>query len=114
MITAADVDFPTSEDHLAKILRSFNLEAIVICLARINLLLQRSDDYLKCERILRKNFCSQYLREQIQRRNLTTHIMFNRLSTLRLLSMSVISLIGLPHGLQMAQKRRETTWRDVI
>ena len=89
MITAADVDFPTSEDHLAKILRSFNLEAIVICLARINLLLQRSDDYLKCERILRKNLCSQYLREQIQRRNLTTHIMFNRLSTLRLLSMSV-------------------------
>lgn len=89
MITAADVDFPTSEDHLGKILRSFNLDAIVICLARINLLLQRSDDYLKCERILRKNFCSQYLREQIQRRNLTTHIMFNRLSTLRLLSMSV-------------------------
>ena len=89
MITAADVDFPTSEDYLVNILRSFNLEAIVICLARINLLLQRSDDYLKCEKILQKNFCSQNLREQIQRRNLTTHIMFNRLSTLRLLSMSI-------------------------
>ena len=89
MITAADVDYPTSEEHLTKILCSFNLEAIVIFLARINLLLQRSNDYLKCERILRKNFCSQNLREEIQWRGLTKHIIFNRQSTLRLLSLSV-------------------------
>ena len=89
MLPASDVDYPDSEEHLAEIIRSFNLRDIVITLARINLLLQRSDDYLKCERILQKNFCSQNLREQIQRRNLTTHIIFNRLSTLRLLNISI-------------------------
>ena len=38
MITATDVGYPDSEEHLTKILRSFNLRETVITLARINLL----------------------------------------------------------------------------
>ena len=89
MIAAADVDYPDSEEHLVQILSSFNLKDTVVTLARINLLLHRSSDSFECERILRKNFCSQNLRDEIQRRNLSNDFLFNRRSTLRLLNMSI-------------------------
>ena len=94
MLTASDVDYPDSEEHLAEIIRSFNLRDIVITLARINLLLQRSENPFECERILRDNFCSRFLRSEIERRGLSENIIFNRAATLLLLEKS-ISIAGL-------------------
>lgn len=89
MISANQVDFPDSKEHLTQILNSFNFADILITLARTNLLLQCSKDFSLAERILQKNFCSRYLREEIDRRGLTGDFIFNRQSTLRLLSESV-------------------------
>ncbi len=89
-LTATEVGYSASESHLTEILRSFNYRAIVITLARINLLLQRNDDFSKSESILRKNFCSPILRNAIDSSSqLRERIIFNRESTLRLLSTSV-------------------------
>ena len=87
-IKAAEVGYPDSEEHLTEILRTFNYTASLIALARINLLLQRSDNLLECESILRQNFCSRILRNEIDIRGLTEHLIFNRESTLLLLSKS--------------------------
>lgn len=89
MLSATEVDYPDSKEHLMGILRSFNYEAILIALARINLLLQRTDAPFQCERTLQNNFCSDFLRNEIERRRLTDHIIFHREATLRLLSESV-------------------------
>ena len=89
MITATDVGYPDSEENLTKILRSFNFREVVITLARINLLLQRSENLLECERILRNAFCSSILRIEIDWRALSKGIIFNRQSTLSLLNRSV-------------------------
>ena len=89
-LKATEVGYPASEAHLTEILRSFNYRAIVITLARINLLLQRNDDFSKSESILRKNFCTPILRNAIDYSSqLRERIIFNRESTLRLLSTSV-------------------------
>ena len=87
-LEANQVGYPDAEEDLSQILRSFNYEEVLITLARINLLLQRSDDFLECEKILQKNFCSRLLHDEIDGRGLTGHIIFNRESTLRLLSKS--------------------------
>ena len=89
MILANQVDFPDSKEHLTQILSSFNFTDILITLARINLFLQHSKDFSFTERILQKDFCSCYLREEIDRRGLTGDFIFNRQSTLRLLRESV-------------------------
>lgn len=89
-LNATKVGYPASEVHLIKILRSFNFRATVETLARINLQLQRSDDFSKSETILRKNFCTPILRNAIDSSSqLSERIIFNRESTLRLLSTSV-------------------------
>lgn len=89
MISANQVDFPDSKEHLTQILSSFNFTDILITLARINLFLQCSKDFSLTERILQKNFCSRYLRDEIDWRGLRGNFIFNRQSTLRLLSESV-------------------------
>ncbi len=86
MLTAREVDYPDSDEHLIGILRSFNYEAVLITLARVNLLLQRTNDLINCERILRQNFCSRFLRGIIERRGLAGDMIFNRESSLHLLS----------------------------
>ena len=88
-ISANQVDFPDSKEHLTQILSSFNFTDILITLARTNLFLQCSKDFSLTERILQKNFCSRYLRDEIDWRGLTGDFIFNRQSTLRLLSESV-------------------------
>ena len=88
MITATDVGYPDSEEHLTKILRSFNLRETVITLARINLLLQRSENLRECESIFRNAFCSRILHTEIDLRALSEGIIFNRQSTLSLLNKS--------------------------
>ena len=65
MILANQIDFPDSKEHLTQILSSFNFTDILITLARINLFLQCSKDFSLTERILQKNFCSCYLRDEI-------------------------------------------------
>ena len=88
MITATDVGYPDSEEYLTEILHSFNLREVVITLARINLLFQRSENLLECERILRNAFCSSILLNEIDQRGLSEGIIFNRQSTLYLLNKS--------------------------
>lgn len=85
-LAASQLGYPDSAGHLTEILRSFNYTDILIALARINLFLQARGDISNRERILRKNFCSRWLRDGIERSGLSGHIIFNRESTLRLLS----------------------------
>ena len=89
ILTATQVGYPDSEEHLTEILSTFNRKDILITLARINLLLQLSDDPLESEEILRQNFCADILLNEIDWRNLTEYMIFNRESTLFLLSKSV-------------------------
>jgi len=89
MISANQVGFPDAKEHLTQILSSFNFTDILITLARINLFLQCSKDFSLTERILQKNFCSRYLRDEIDWRGLRGDFIFNRQSTLHLLSESV-------------------------
>ena len=89
ILTASEVDYPDSEEHLTEILSTFNHKAILITLARINLRLQLSHNPLESERCLRKCFCSDILLNEIDRRGLTEHMIFNRESTLFLLSKSI-------------------------
>ena len=99
-LTANEVGPQASEEDLAEILRSFNSRDILIALARINLLLQSSDNFAKCESILRKNFCTPVLLNAIDAsEKLRDRIIFNRESTLYLLSKSVsVSNPSSPHA----------------
>ena len=88
MLTATQVGYPDSEEHLAQILNTFNRREILMNLARINLLLQCSEDFSVAESILEENFCSDFLYNEIDKRDLIGNIIFNREATLRLLSKS--------------------------
>ena len=88
-LTVRDVWSGNSNRDLAEILRSFNLVDLLITLARINLCLQFSEDILESDGTLKCKFCSSYLRRKIKQRGLDKYIVFNRWSTLRLLSESV-------------------------
>ena len=91
VITASDLYPNSSKVDLPQILCTFNYEKTLITLAWINLLLQLSgtpSERLHFERILRNSFCSPYLRQKIERKGLTEHLLFNTESTLRLLSES--------------------------
>ena len=88
MLTANQVSYPDSEQDLTQILSTFNYTDILIVLARINLLLQSGEDFFMGENILGENFCSRFLRSEIDRKGFIEHIIFNRGSTLRLLSKS--------------------------
>ena len=88
VITADQVGFPDSIDHLTGILESFNYDRILITLARINLLLQTCENFFAAESVLQRDFCSRYLRDQIDCRGLTGGLVFGRQSTLYLLSES--------------------------
>ena len=85
VLTATDVGYPQSEECLTEILSSFNLRDIVITLARINLLLQRSDNSSQCEQILKENFCSGDLYNRLNQCPLTDCCIFTRAATLLLL-----------------------------
>ena len=90
VLTATDVGYSdSSEERLTQILRTLNYKNALITLARINLLCQLSDNPLENDNILRENFCSRHLRNKInKRKRLAGLIIFNRESTLRLLSKS--------------------------
>ena len=85
-IMADQVCFPDSKEHLTGILQSFNYEHAFITLARINLLLQTCEDFFAAESILQRDFCSRYLRDQVNMKDLEGGLIFGRQSTLYLLS----------------------------
>ena len=87
LLSASQVDYPNSEDHLTQTLHAFDYRDTLITLGRINLLLQCKESSEK-EKILRQSFCSHFLRNQIAMRNLTGYFIFGRESTLRLLDKS--------------------------
>ncbi len=88
VITAKQVGFPDSKEYLTGVLQSFNYEHVLITLARINLLLQCSEDFLTDQDILQRDFCSQCLRNQIDLKGLAGGWIFSRQSSLYLLSES--------------------------
>ena len=88
-LTARDVWPQGSNGGLTEILGSCNLADLMISLAKISLFLHRSEDILECDRFLKSKFCSRYLRHKIERHKFDEHNVFNRESTLRLLSESV-------------------------
>ena len=83
-------DCGASKQDLTEVLRSFNLVDLVVTLARINLYLQRSESITRCENTLREHFCPQILLNAIKSsKELRRRVIFNRMSTLRLLSEGV-------------------------
>lgn len=89
-LTASEVGYPDSEECLEDIMRSFNLRDSVIALAKINLLLHQSKDVSKYESILRAGFCTPIVQNVISSSTtLKEKVVFNRESTLRLLSKSI-------------------------
>ena len=97
VLTARKLGYTESPDGLTQTLRKFNYRNILITLARINLLLQRSKDFSSDEKILKEAFCPDVwfttgdlsdLRGFVDLQGLIDlqgHIIFNRQSTLRLL-----------------------------
>ena len=96
VITADQVGFPNSKEHLTGILESFNFEPVLKTLAGINLLLQTCENFFAAEGILQRDFCSCYLRDQIDLKGLAGGLIFGRQSTLHLLSESARVSASLP------------------
>lgn len=88
VLTASDVGYPDTPEHLTKILQSFNDKQILCCLSLINSRLHCSINLSVVERALRKIFCSPILQTQIDIKELAGRFVFNRQSTLHLLSES--------------------------
>ena len=85
-LTADQLGYTVSEEELTRILRTFNYEKILITLARINLLLQRSEDSAADEQRLKEAFCSDVKLNTIDAvRKLSGSFIFERQSTLLLL-----------------------------
>ena len=57
VLTARKLGYTESLEELTQTLRKFNYRNILITLARINLLLQRSKDFSSDEEILKEAFC---------------------------------------------------------
>ena len=88
VLTASDVGYPDTPEHLTKILQSFNDKQILICLSGINRLFQSIANPWIVEGCLKEAFCSPILQTQIDRKGLAERFVFNRQSTLHLLSES--------------------------
>ena len=87
LLSAEELGYTSSTEKLTEILRTFNHKDILIQLARINLLLQRSKDLQDDERILKEYFCNPIRLNVIDAfPTLRGRFIFNRQSSLRLLS----------------------------
>ena len=96
VLTASNVGYPNTPEHLTKILQSFNDEQILICLSRINRRLQSIENPCTVEGCLKEKFCSPILQTQIDHKGLAERFVFNRQSTLHLLSES--ARLANPHS----------------
>ena len=91
-LTVTELGYQDSMDEFKQILHSFDYKQILITLARINLLLQWSRDFLEGENILREHFCSPVLLNSVEASTKFREcLIFNRKSTLHLLTESVLS-----------------------
>ena len=91
-LTATELGYQDSMDEFKQVLHSFNYTEILTTLARINLSLQWSRDFLEGESMLRKYFCSPFLLNTIDASiKFKECLIFNRKSTLHLLSESALS-----------------------
>ncbi len=91
-LTANELGYQDSMEEFKQILHSFDYKKTLITLARINLLLQWSRDFLEGENILRKHFCSPVLLNSVEASTKFREcLIFNRKSTLHLLTESVLS-----------------------
>ena len=87
LITAEELGYTDSAEDLMQTLSKFNYKDILIQLARINLLLQRSKDFEDDERTLKVNFFKPVILNGIDASpSLQGRFIFNRQTTLRLLS----------------------------
>ncbi len=87
LITAEEIGYTSSEEELSQILRTFKFRDILIQLAKINLLLQRGNDFEYDEIALKEYFCKPVVLNRIDTSSsLRGRFIFNRQSTLRLLS----------------------------
>ena len=87
VLTGREFGYTESAEELTQILSKFNYKDILIQLARINLLLQRSKDFQDDERTLKVNFCNPVILNGIDASpSLRGRFIFSRQSTLRLLS----------------------------
>ena len=88
-LTADQIGYTVSKEKLTRILSTFNHEKILITLARINLLLQRSEDSAVDEQRLKEAFCSDVKLNIIDGvKKLSGSFIFDRQSTLLLLCKS--------------------------
>ena len=87
VLTGHELGYMESAEELTQILSKFNHEDILIQLARINLLLQRSKDFQHDERILKENFCNPVILNGVDAsQSLRGRFIFSRQLTLRLLN----------------------------
>ncbi len=93
IITASEVDYPDTIDNLEKSLCTFNYKVILGFLAYINRLLQLRENFFDTENLLRNAFCSPILLNEIDIRKVTGSCIFNRESTLRLLTESSLHCV---------------------
>lgn len=104
VLTGHELGYTESAEELIQILSKFNYEDILIQLARINLLLQRSKDFQDDERILRVNFCNPVILNGIDASpSLRGRFIFSRQVTLRLLSECV--QVSDPHSTYTLDRR---------
>ena len=91
MLTAREVWPRVSNETLTASLRQFDLENLLVTLARINLYLHQSDNISEYDRHLKGKYCPYHLRKKIANRRLDLDDwnIFNRGSTLYLLSEGV-------------------------
>ena len=86
-LTAHELGYTESPEKLTQILCKFNYRDILITLGRINLLLQRSKNFLSDEEVLKEAFCPDVWLVTIGASSeLRGRFIFNRQSTLHLLS----------------------------
>ena len=87
VLTGRELGYTESAEELTQILSKFNYKDILIELARINLLLQRSKDFQDDEKILKENFCNPLILNGIGvSPSLRGRFIFSRQVTLRLLN----------------------------
>ena len=99
-LTAREVWGHASHEDLRRTIESFDLENLLVTLARINLYLHRNTSIFECDRFLKGKFCDWYLRKKIQNRRLDECNVFNRESTLLLLDESVRGANRRPANIQ--------------
>ena len=104
ILTGRELGYTESAEELTQNLSKFNYKDILIQLAGINLLLQRSKDFQYDERVLKENFCNPVILNGIDvSLSLRGRFIFSRQVTLRLLS--ECARVSAPHSIYTFDRR---------